>query len=76
MLVTASMFLPSFLYPWAVAGSLLIIGIFALYMKKKSNSQALVFIPSKIFNVVDILSGLHKIEIRKLRPNSSKPGDS
>ncbi len=61
----AALMLPSDFHPWKTAGLLAIIGFVALLVKKRSIYQAIIFVPSKILNIVDILMGVHKIQIRE-----------
>lgn len=56
-------FLPSFLYPQIIFPLILILGLLAIFSKKRSIKQTFVFVPSKILCFVDILAGLHKIRI-------------
>ncbi len=64
-LTLAALMLPGQFHPWKTAGLLGVIGIVALLIKKRSIYQALIFVPSKLLNIVDILMGLHKIRIRE-----------
>ena len=53
--------LPDFMYPLAAAGVMAFLGGLAIFLKKRSMSQTLLFIPCKILCLIDLLSGLHKI---------------
>ena len=56
--------LPEFLYPRAAFALLVILGIAAVFRKKRSVMQTLLFIPSKILNFIDVLAGFHKISTK------------
>jgi glycosyltransferase involved in cell wall biosynthesis len=60
-------FLPDSLHPGIVIVSLVLLGGSIIFVKKRSFSQTLLFIPSKILNVIDILAGLHKIAAKEPR---------
>lgn len=64
-LTMASVTLPAFLHPWKITGFIVLSGFLMIYLKKRSIYQALIFVPSKFLNIVDILMGLHKIEIKR-----------
>lgn len=68
--LTVCFFLPDFLHPEIVMVSLVLLGGSIIFVKKRSFSQTLLFIPSKILCVVDILAGLHKIGIAEPRTYS------
>lgn len=70
--IIAAAMLPGFLYPWLVVTFLILFPGSIIYAKKRSLSQTLLFVPAKILNLVDILSGLHKIT---LRPKSDYQND-
>ncbi len=61
------LFLPSFLYPQIVFLLITIIGLTAIFLKKRDLRQTFVFIPSKFLCFVDILAGLHKINLENPR---------
>jgi cellulose synthase/poly-beta-1,6-N-acetylglucosamine synthase-like glycosyltransferase len=73
ILIGAAVMLPAFLHPWKIAGLIALSGFFLLYLKKRSIYQAVIFIPSKTLNLVDILMGIHKIEITRSRIKSLRP---
>jgi len=64
MAITACLFLPEDLHPWIAAPSLIISGAIVILIKKRSLSQTLLFVPSKILNLVDLLAGLNKIILK------------
>lgn len=59
------LFLPDFLRPQILILLLLVAGALAVLAKKRSVSQTLLFVPSKILNIIDILSGIQKIKLDK-----------
>jgi len=63
-LLSLCFFLPEFLYPKTVFLSIIILGILAVFTKKRSLPQTILFIPAKILNFIDILAGFHKITIK------------
>jgi glycosyltransferase involved in cell wall biosynthesis len=63
-LLTAGFFLPEFLYPKTVFLTMVILGLLAIFRKKRSLRQTLLFIPAKILCLVDVLAGFHKINIK------------
>lgn len=58
-------FLPKPFYPTFVAASLVLLGGLAIFVKKRSLSQTLLFIPAKLLNLVDILAGINKVRVPK-----------
>ena len=67
LIVLSSLMLPGFLHPWKIAGLLVTLGLLAVYLKKRDIYQALIFVPSKALNLVDVLMGLHKVETKRTR---------
>jgi hypothetical protein len=63
-LLSLCFFLPEFLYPKTVFLSIIILGILAVFTKKRSLLQTILFIPAKILNFIDILAGFHKITVK------------
>ncbi len=63
-MVAAALLLPSEYHPWKLATVLTISGGVAIYAKKRSLYQTLIFLPSKILNLIDILLGIHKIRLK------------
>lgn len=63
--------LPTAVYPAIIAAFITTAGALALLLKKRSLRQTLLFVPAKLLNLIDILSGLHKITLtgRSIRPN-------
>ena len=59
--IAACLLLPGRSYPAAVMFSLILLGGIGIYAKKRSIYQSLIFVPSKIANVIDILAGITKI---------------
>ncbi|MFN0141354.1 MAG: glycosyltransferase [Pyrinomonadaceae bacterium] len=57
----AVLFLPLDLRPEIVTPSLVIIGFIAVTAKKRSFSEALLFVPAKVLNLVDLILGIRKI---------------
>jgi glycosyltransferase involved in cell wall biosynthesis len=64
LLLAACFLLPEFLYPKTVLFTIVILGLLAIFRKKRSLRQALIFIPAKILCLVDVLAGFHKIKIK------------
>jgi len=64
--------LPEFLFPRLALLLLFLSGGLAISLKKRSLYQGLLFTPSKLLNLVDLLSGLHKIPIGDWRTDSLK----
>jgi GT2 family glycosyltransferase len=64
LLLLGCWFLPEFLYPKTVFLSITVLGILAIFGKKRSLRQTLLFIPAKILNFIDILAGFYKIRIK------------
>jgi glycosyltransferase involved in cell wall biosynthesis len=63
-LLTTCALLPEFLYPKTVFSAIIILGLLAIFRKKRSLRQTLLFIPAKILCLVDVLAGFHKINIK------------
>lgn len=55
------LFLPAHLHPEIATPSLVIIGFIAVTAKKRSLSEALLFVPAKALNLVDLILGIRKI---------------
>jgi glycosyltransferase involved in cell wall biosynthesis len=64
ILLSTCVFLPEFLYPKAVFTTIVILGLLAVFAKKRSFRQTLLFIPAKILCLVDVLAGFHKINVK------------
>lgn len=64
-LLVISFFLPAFLYPKVVFFSIILLGGLAVFSKKRSLKQTLLFFPAKLFCFIDVLSGLHKIKFNR-----------
>lgn len=60
-------FLPASFYPQLSFSAITLFGLAAIFLKKRNLRQALVFIPSKLISLVDILAGLHKIKLKSPR---------
>ena len=71
-LLPVSFFLPEFLYPQIIFILIFILGLLAVFGKKRSLRQTLLFIPNKFLCFVDVLLGFHKINIKN---HSSYPLD-
>jgi glycosyltransferase involved in cell wall biosynthesis len=63
-LLSLSLFLPAYLHPKAVFSSIFILGLTAVFSKKRSIKQTLLFISDKIINFIDVLAGFHKIDLK------------
>lgn len=63
-LLSACFFLPEFLRPKTVFVSIIVLGALAIFGKKRSLLQTILFIPAKLLNFVDVLAGFHKINLR------------
>jgi glycosyltransferase involved in cell wall biosynthesis len=63
-LLSICLFLPEYFFPKTVFFSLVILGGLAIFKKKRSLKQTLLFIPSKLLIFVDVLAGLHKINLK------------
>jgi glycosyltransferase involved in cell wall biosynthesis len=63
-LLSTCAFLPEFLYPKTAFSTIIILGLLAIFRKKRSVGQTLLFIPAKILCLVDVLAGFHKINIK------------
>ncbi len=70
LLMSAAIFLPSFLQPAGVTIGVAVVGLFLIFAKKRDLGETLLFIPAKILNLVDVLAGLHKIDIKNGRAES------
>ena len=64
LLLLASLLLPEFLYPKAIFSLLAVLGFLAIFGKKRSLKQALLFIPAKLLNFIDVLAGFNKISLK------------
>lgn len=65
-LLSISLLLPAFLYPKTAFAAIFISGLLAIFRKKRSFRQTLLFIPAKISCLVDVLAGFHKINIKSI----------
>lgn len=63
-LVFACLFLPANAYPKTIVFSLVVLGVLAVFRKKRSIKQTLIFIPSKVLNFIDLLAGFHKLVVK------------
>ena len=63
-LLIGCLMLPKSLYPNADFLILALLGAVAIFRKKRSVKQTLLFIPSKILNFLDVLAGFYKISSR------------
>ena len=63
-LLSLSLLLPPDFYPKIVFSSLVISGFAAVFSKKRSFKQTLLFISDKIINFIDVLAGFHKINLK------------
>lgn len=59
--------LPTTVYPAIIAVLITAAGALALLLKKRSLRQTILFVPAKLLNLIDILSGLHKITFTRRR---------
>ena len=59
-------FLPEFFYPKIVFFLILTLGAAAVFIKKRSFLQTVLFVPAKTLNFIDILAGCHKIKTKSL----------
>jgi len=64
ILLFLCLFLPTYLYPKAVFSSVAVLGLSAVFSKKRSVKQTLLFISDKLINFIDVLAGFHKINIK------------
>lgn len=60
-LLFACLLLPDSFYPKTLFFSVIALGMFAVFSKKRSLPQTIVFVFSKILNFIDLLAGFHKI---------------
>lgn len=60
-------FLPPSVHPHLIFSAITILGLSAIFLKKRNLRQTLIFIPSKFLCFVDILAGLHKIHLENPR---------
>lgn len=67
LLASAAMLLPARYYPGTIALLITAVTFAAVYYRKRRLYQALIFFPSKLLNVIDILMGVHKIKLRGAR---------
>jgi len=58
-------FLPELFYPKTIFLLILILGASAIFTKKRSLLQTVLFVPAKTLNFIDILAGFHKIKTKK-----------
>ncbi len=65
--IAVCLLLPEIVYPRVLIAVIVVLGCAAVLTKKASVSQTLLFIPAKILSLVDILAGLHKLNIKKTR---------
>lgn len=65
LMIVACAVLPSSVYPAFLAAFITAAGALALLLKKRSIRQTLLFVPAKLLNLIDILSGLHKITLSR-----------
>lgn len=65
-LLSMCFFLPEFLYPKTVLAAVIAVGLLAIFKKKRSLKQTLIFIPAKILCLVDVLAGFHKINLKSI----------
>lgn len=63
-LLSLCLLLPETFYPGVVFFTLVLLGGLAIFRKKRSFSQTLLFIPSKLLIFIDILAGFHKISFK------------
>ncbi len=56
--------LPEFFYPKTVFLLILVSGTLAVFTKKRSLLQTILFVPAKTLNFIDILAGFHKIKTK------------
>jgi len=64
VLLSMCFFLPESFYPKTLVSALFAFGLLAIFAKKRSLRQTLVFIPAKILCLVDVLAGFHKISLK------------
>jgi glycosyltransferase involved in cell wall biosynthesis len=67
ILLSTCFFLPQFPFPKTVFTAIFILGLLAVFRKKRSFRQTLLFIPAKILCLVDVLAGFHKINLKSPR---------
>ncbi|HEX8736683.1 MAG TPA: glycosyltransferase [Pyrinomonadaceae bacterium] len=67
ILLSTSLFLPQSLFPKTVSAAIFILGLLAVFRKKRSWRQTFLFIPAKILCLVDVLAGFHKINLKSPR---------
>jgi glycosyltransferase involved in cell wall biosynthesis len=63
-MLSLSLLLPEFLYPKAIFAALVVLPLLAIFGKKRSITETLLFIPAKVINFIDVLSGFHKISFK------------
>ncbi len=71
-LLLSTLLLPASLSPGLIAVALVVLGLAAVFARKRSLKQTLLFVPNKIFCTIDILAGLGKLN---LTPPSLYPLD-
>ncbi|MDQ4123393.1 MAG: glycosyltransferase [Acidobacteriota bacterium] len=64
LLLGLSLLLPEVFYPKTIFALIFILPLLAIFGKKRSLSQTLLFIPAKLINFIDVLSGFHKISFK------------
>ncbi|MEQ1922879.1 MAG: glycosyltransferase family 2 protein [Pyrinomonadaceae bacterium] len=71
LMIALCTLLPSAVYPAVIAAFITAAGALALLLKKRSLRQTILFVPAKLLNLIDILSGLHKITLngRQIKSN-------
>ncbi len=62
-LLVSTLLLPAYLSPGLVALALIVLGLFAVFARKRSVRQTLLFVPNKIFCIIDILAGAGKLSL-------------
>ncbi len=67
LMIAVCALLPTAVYPAAIAAFITATGALALLLKKRSVRQTILFVPAKLLNLIDILSGLHKITLTRRR---------
>lgn len=62
-LLLSTLLLPAFLSPAILAVTLVVLGLVAVFIRKRSVKQTLLFVPNKIFCAIDILAGVGKLSL-------------
>lgn len=65
LLMAGSLLLPQSFHPEIVIALFAIVGALAIYAKKRSLAQTLLFFPAKILSLADILAGVHKLNLKR-----------